>query len=164
MLNRVLKALAALRKKPEFIRSAPQEGVLYMSHFTDNPPYPWYWPNFAPHELASKGNGTVNIEYRAINLLQKLRREWGRPLRVNSAYRDPAYNKKVGGAKRSKHMEGKAFDISVVGWTEEEKEEFKELAYTIGFRGFGGYGTFIHIDISTPRRWGQRWAWPEDLK
>ena len=35
---------------------------------------------------------------------------WGEPLKINSAYRDPSHNAKVGGAKRSQHMHGNAFE------------------------------------------------------
>lgn len=43
--------------------------------------------------------------------LNYLREEFGKPIIVNSAYRTPAVNKKVGGAKRSLHMQGRAADI-----------------------------------------------------
>lgn len=137
---------------------------LRMKNWSDPLTEPWLWPNFTPKEMASRGNGEVFIKYEALNKLQALRTAWGRPLTINSAYRDPAYNVKVGGATSSKHMEGMAFDISVVGWTAAEKKEFKELAYSLGFKGFGGYNSFIHVDIHSKRRWGQQWAWPEELK
>ncbi len=45
--------------------------------------------------------------------LQVLRDQLGKPLIVRSAYRSPEHNRVVGGAKRSKHMEGAAFDIAM---------------------------------------------------
>jgi len=141
-----------------------------MQHYTDPYSEPWPWPNFQPWELASKGNGAVQIEMRAGDRLQKLRYRWDAALTVNSAYRDMAYNlsKKVKSTRDSQHPKGTAFDIRTRGWSLDELYRFKELAYKIGFRGFGGYNTkkgkpkFIHIDDrGTPAKWGNRWAWPD---
>ncbi len=133
---------------------------IIMAHHSDPKPE-WPWPNFTPKELASKGNGEVRVNIVALNMLQALRTAWGKPLHLNSVYRNPAYNKKVGGAKRSLHLLGMAFDVSTAGWTKQEKHDFKELAHEIGFTGFGGYNSFIHIDIGRKRKWGQKWAWPD---
>ncbi len=141
----------------------PTETHLKMAHHSDFPPVRWGWINFTPKEIASKGNGEVYTQYYALNMLQVLRIMWGKPLHLNSAYRDPEYNAKVGGATSSYHMKGQAFDVSVVGWTTAEKEAFKELAYEVGFTGFGGYDTFIHIDTGPTRFWGQSWATPEEM-
>lgn len=138
--------------------------MLKMDHYTDPKPDPWPWPNFSPYELASNGDGSVQIDNEAGDKLQSLRTEWGKPLTLNSAYRDPIYNTSINGAKLSKHMLGQAFDISVRSWLKIDKQEFKELAWRHGFRGFGGYDSFIHIDIGRARKWGKSWAWPKVLK
>ena len=36
------------------------------------------------------------------------------PVRITSAYRDPEYNAKIGGAKTSQHITGEAVDIDIV--------------------------------------------------
>ncbi len=43
--------------------------------------------------------------------LDRVREEYGHPIRVNSGFRSKAVNEKVGGAKNSAHMEGLAADI-----------------------------------------------------
>lgn len=48
-------------------------------------------------------------------LLDPLREAIGRPIRVNSGYRGPALNARIGGAKKSQHLEGKAADIQSPG-------------------------------------------------
>lgn len=45
------------------------------------------------------------------NTLNFIREELGKPIYINSAYRTPAVNKAVGGAKRSLHLQGRAADI-----------------------------------------------------
>lgn len=52
----------------------------------------------------------INLKQLATKVLQRLRNRWGKT-KVNSAYRSPAVNTAVGGAKKSDHMEGKAADI-----------------------------------------------------
>ena len=141
---------------------------LIMSHYTDPRPEPWLWPNFSPFELASNGNGAVRVEMRALNRLQALRTDWNNALTLNSAYRDPAYNLKIGSTRGSQHPKGTAFDVRVLGWSDDLIYLFKEMAYDHGFRGFGGYEkpdgrkNFIHIDDRGNRaRWGKKWAWPD---
>lgn len=46
------------------------------------------------------------------NILDPLRRRWGRPIIINSGYRSPELNEAVGGAPHSQHMRGEAADIT----------------------------------------------------
>lgn len=45
-------------------------------------------------------------------VLQPLRDAWGQPLHVNSGYRCPALNFRVGGVGSSQHVKGEAADIA----------------------------------------------------
>lgn len=112
------------------------------------------WPNFSPEEIASnifqadgktKVKGPILINERALDMLQALREKLGKPFIINSAYRDPEYNRKIGGAKVSQHMEGKAFDVSMAN---HNPAEFEAAAIKIGFKGIGHYpgSNFMHID------------------
>jgi hypothetical protein len=79
----------------------------------------------------------------------------GTPLHVNSGYRCPAYNKRIGGAPKSQHMEGKAADLSgrkvIPGAIANQAEDVP--AFRSG--GIGRYPTFTHVDLRTggPARW-----------
>lgn len=44
----------------------------------------------------------------------------GKPVMINSAYRGPAVNEKVGGSKSSQHMVGCAADLRIPGMTPDE--------------------------------------------
>ena len=116
----------------------------------------WRWPNFQPHELASKREGALMIDTDALDKLQALRTALGQPMTVVSAYRSPAHNKAVGGAKNSYHMKAMAFDIAMHN---HDPHEFERLARDAGFTGFGFYPHkgFMHIDIGPARQWGPRW-------
>ena len=82
----------------------------FYRHWRDVPKETWCWPNFSPAEIACRGTGSILIDEAALDRLQTLRSRLGKPLIVNSAYRSPEHNRRVGGAKHSKHLEGAAFD------------------------------------------------------
>lgn len=126
--------------------------TMYQS-WKDAPKDAWRWKNFSPRELACKGTGQLLVDEVALDALQRLRDELGRPLIVVSAYRSPQHNKRVGGAKNSYHLKGVAFDIRM---DNHHPLEFELAARKCGFRGFGYYARagFMHIDMGPSRKWG----------
>jgi putative chitinase len=61
----------------------------------------------------------ANLE-RLARFLEEVRSALGKPILINSAYRGPAVNEKVGGSKSSQHMIGCAADIRVPGMSPDE--------------------------------------------
>jgi hypothetical protein len=61
----------------------------------------------------------------------------------------------VGGATRSKHLDGAAFDIAMAN---HDPVAFEAAAREVGFLGFGFYprSGFMHIDLGPARQWGER--------
>jgi len=53
-----------------------------------------------------------NIEALVDNVLDPARERLGRPIMVNSGYRCPIHNRKVGGVANSQHLKGEAADIT----------------------------------------------------
>ena len=74
-------------------------------------------------------NATVkaNLEYLVDNLLDPIRKLWGKPIIVNSGYRSPEVNKLVGGAVNSQHLKGEAADITT-GTAEGNRKLFEIIA------------------------------------
>ena len=77
---------------------------------------------------------------RLCGWLEVLRERSGTPIRINSGYRSPQLNRKIGGAANSNHLTGCAADIKVAGmeqalryavilldYADESKQEFDEL-------------------------------------
>jgi hypothetical protein len=78
-------------------------------------------------------------------------------INVNSGFRDPQRNARVGGARASKHIDGLAVDIDVRGMTDEQKSKILESAIAKGARGIGIYpgGNAMHLDLrGEPATWG----------
>jgi hypothetical protein len=123
-------------------------------HWRDVPQRNWRWQNFSPAEIACRGTGQLKLHPEALDKLQALRDRLGKPLIIRSAYRSPEHNRAVGGATRSKHMDGTAFDIAM---SNHEPVAFEAAARAVGFLGFGFYprSGFIHIDLGPARSWGE---------
>ena len=72
--------------------------------------------NFKVREFyCHDGSDKVLIDTELVEILQSIRDAFGKPITINSAYRNVTYNKKIGGAKNSQHVYGKAADIRVDG-------------------------------------------------
>ncbi len=129
--------------------------MTYFDHWRDVPDGAWRWTNFSPAEIACRGSGSLQINDEALDKLQALRDRLGKPLIVRSAYRSPSHNRAVGGAPRSKHMDGTAFDIAMAN---HDPVAFEAAARAAGFKGFGFYprSGFMHIDLGPARQWGER--------
>jgi len=101
--------------------------------------------NFFLREFECKdGEHQVRIDSRLLQKLQVLRDKVGRPVIILSGYRNPSYNRKVGGSPGSRHLLGKAADIVVPGYS---VEELARISREIGFTGIGLYNSFVHVDV-----------------
>lgn len=118
--------------------------------------------HFSFDELKCKcGCETNGCTQKLVDALESLRTEAASPITVRSAYRCPAHNTKVGGAKASEHMAGNAADIVIAGRTTHQMED---LAKKIeAFRGIGrdDYAGYIHVDV---RPFPARWCYGPDGK
>lgn len=84
----------------------------------------------------------------------------GKGIKVGSGYRDPEFNMRIGGARASQHMTGRAADIVVAGWTAAGVHQAVLELYADGripaLGGLGIYPNFCHLDVRpTPKliRW-----------
>ena len=130
-----------------------QEPVRSFQHYSEVPDSLWRWPDFTPAEIACRGTGKLKLHAPALDRLQALRDRLGKPVILRSAYRSPGHNRAVGGAPRSKHMEGTAFDVVM---SNHDPAAFEAAAREAGFQGFGYYPrvNMMHIDLGPARRWG----------
>lgn len=103
--------------------------------------------HFKVKEFACKdGTSIVFIDDRLYSILDNLRHKVKKPIIINSGYRTPTHNAKVGGAKYSYHMRGMAADIRVNGMS--PKELAKELNEMIpDDYGIIVYENWVHFDV-----------------
>lgn len=110
--------------------------------------------NFKVKEFAcNDGSDPVFVSPELVEVLQKIRDHFKKPVTVNSAYRTPGKNKAVGGATYSQHLYGTAADITVKGVDPKTVAAYAEtLMPDTG--GIGIYKTFTHVDVREKRsRW-----------
>jgi len=86
--------------------------------------------------------------------LENLAKSLGRPLTLNSAYRTEAYNRSIGGARNSMHVQRKAIDIQWGTSSVQGRVDMIQKAIDAGFSGIGTYNGFMHADIGAKRQWG----------
>jgi uncharacterized protein YcbK (DUF882 family) len=111
-------------------------------------------PNFKVREFKCKdGADVILIDPKLVEILQKIRTHFGKAVVINSAYRTPAHNKKVGGAAQSQHLYGTAADIEVKGVAPKKVAAYVETLMS-NTGGIGIYAGFVHVDTrSTKSRW-----------
>jgi len=132
--------------------------VMVRSHIITGVPPSKMWPNIIP----------------TIAVAQELRNRMGHPLIVGNGYRPKALNKRVGGARRSKHITFQALDLDLP--MDRRSRANQELFYAsaveifldFGIKlkmGLGLYrhwrGTRVHIDTGCRRRyWSRKYVKP----
>lgn len=110
--------------------------------------------NFKVKEFACKdGSDVIFVAPELVEVLQKIRTHFGKAVNINSAYRTPTYNKKVGGATYSQHLYGTAADIRINGVASKDIAAYAETLLS-GTGGIGIYGNFVHVDVRKEKaRW-----------
>ena len=107
--------------------------------------------HFKVREFACRsGADAVLIAPRLVMVLETIRAHFGAAVTINSGYRTPEHNAKVGGVAHSQHCYGMAADISVSG---QKPETVAAFARTLmpDWGGVGVYKSFTHIDVREAR-------------
>lgn len=102
--------------------------------------------NFRVREFACKdGCEFVLISRVLVEILEGLREKIGEEIYINSGFRTPSHNKKIGGALLSYHQFGMAADIRAK--TKTPKELYSILDKMLeGWGGLELHDTFVHVD------------------
>jgi hypothetical protein len=97
----------------------------------------------------------TNINTALQSKIDAIASEYGKSFTIVSGYRDPKYNKLIGGAGKSEHMNHNAVDIHLDDKTKEDTLRFVEISSKNGIGGIGVYSPgVVHIDIGSRRYWG----------
>ena len=118
-------------------------------------------PGFRVREFRCRdGSDTVLVDEGLVVLLQCIREHFGKAVVITSGYRTAEHNAKVGGAKSSQHLLGRAADIQVADTSVEDVAAYAESLMP----AWGGVGRYpvkagrakgwVHVDTRTNKsRW-----------
>lgn len=112
--------------------------------------------NFSSSEFECPHCHQSPMDPLLISVLQIIRDYVKLPIVVNSGYRCPEHNKRVGGVANSQHIFGKAADIYVEGWSNKQLLDVIR-SLTVAKKIYVGYAYIIknsnravHIDVRIP--------------
>jgi uncharacterized protein YcbK (DUF882 family) len=92
-----------------------------------------------------------------IEKLEKVREEYGKPIKITSGYRCADHNTAIGGKIASSHMTGLAVDLAPTLITLDELDNLYEICYNVFDNiGDGRSKRFIHVDVREPKSSGKR--------
>jgi peptidoglycan hydrolase-like protein with peptidoglycan-binding domain len=129
----------------------------------------WGVRHFTPQEVLTLGGSNARLQLNseppaalwsairpALLAADEARHRIGSGLIITSAYRNPAYNRAIGGATNSAHMRFRALDLIPVRVTPRSLagvfQDLRREGYP-GCQGIGTYSSFVHIDDTQRRDW-----------
>ena len=98
-----------------------------------------------------------NMDVDFLAKLDEAREYANIPFIINSAYRSPEHNAKVGGKPGSSHIKGLAVDISA----KDSRTRFLVLdaLFAVGFTRIGIADSFIHVDSDIDKSQNVIWTY-----
>jgi uncharacterized protein YcbK (DUF882 family) len=103
-----------------------------------------------------QGSGQLMNE-ELLNMLDIVRKKYGKSIVINSGYRTVKHNAKVGGTPASSHTKGLAVDIACNNSTDRFK--LTGILKEVGFKRIGIAKTFIHADIDKDKSQNVLWTY-----
>jgi uncharacterized protein YcbK (DUF882 family) len=162
-------AAAFVISKPARAVIWPERKIFLANPYTGESFHDIYWldGDYIPESLHAidrlmrdhQTDEISHIDPELIDVLARLRQKVGfvKPIQINSGYRSPRTNAAVRrrnphAARNSFHMQGKAVDISVPGFS---LRKLRRAAVELKAGGVGSYpgAHFVHLDVGPVRVW-----------
>lgn len=107
------------------------------------------YPDFSQAEFLCKHTGKAGMQPEFLAVLQAIRSEYGKPMRITSGYRHPTHPVEARkGHTTGEHTRGTCADIACT--SSAERFEVVRLALKHGVHRIGIAKTFIHLGIGGP--------------
>ena len=113
------------------------------------------WDEFDCPSLPGSG---VNMETKFVKLLDELRANYGKPIKINSGFRTMEHNATLkNSSPNSSHLKGLAVDIHCNN--SNDRFELIKCALELNINRIGIASTFLHIDIDTNKPKNVAWIY-----
>ena len=103
------------------------------------------WFKYVEFSSPDSPESGINMNQELVEILDIIRSRFGRPIKINSGYRTPQWNTKVGGVPLSAHTKGTAVDLEIVNSS--ARYTVIKLALENRIKRIGLAKDFIHLDI-----------------
>ncbi len=103
-----------------------------------------------------QGSGQL-MDPELLDMIDKAREIYGKPIHITSGYRTEDHNRKVGGVDSSSHLKGLAIDVACV--RSRDRFEMLTALIEVGFNRVGVASTFIHVDIDKDKSQNVIWTY-----
>ena len=101
------------------------------------------------------GCGEVFVDANLIHVLQSVRSQYGKQIKITSGYRCKKHNAAVGGKPDSAHLKGMAADIL----TDNSRDRYSLLRLLAISSRVGIGHSFIHVDVDETKPQGVCWVY-----
>lgn len=112
--------------------------------------------NFKSEEIICKcGCGKDDINKTLVDILQRVREAYGKPIKITSGVRCKSYNETIKGTNNSSHTRGNAVDI----YCDDSHDRYKLVCLFLreGIDRLGLYENYIHVDLDENLYTGVIW-------
>lgn len=119
------------------------------------------YPDFMEDEFRCRHTGLCEMDVEFMEVLQRVRTSYGKPMRITSGYRHPTHPVEAAkrGLSRGEHTLGRCCDVAVEGF---EAVILLQHALAHGITRIGvnqkGVGRFLHLGIGGPGL-ANPWIW-----
>jgi zinc D-Ala-D-Ala carboxypeptidase len=104
------------------------------------------YPNFSRDEFRCKHTGKDGMQAAFMEVLQKVRQEFGRPMRVTSGYRHPTHPVEAQKQRSDgEHTRGMCADIACTNGR--DRYDLISIAMKHGISRIGVAKTFVHLGM-----------------
>ena len=104
------------------------------------------YPNFLPDEFACKHTGLHRMQPEFMAVLQAIRSEYGKPMKITSGYRHPTHPVEARkGHANGEHTTGNCADVACDN--SQDRFEFVRIALKHGITRIGIASNFLHFGI-----------------
>ena len=107
------------------------------------------YPNFAAAEFRCKHTGLDGMQHEFMEVLQRLRTQYRKPMTITSGYRHPTHPVEARKLRSDgEHTRGMCADVSC--YTSKDRFDLIVLALPLGIHRIGIAKTFLHLGLGGP--------------